>query len=190
VNSFTMAAANRDTPRSWPASTGSRTWITSPPGRGRFPRQPRIGQIARVAAQEVIGDAAADAVELDALPDQPRAGQGAVHVLGQHFRGQHLQLQRHRQTILRPGAVRMRMKTSPDRNTSRAARRCKPKKSVSPSASASSVQASQSACSSSFLAASAMVDEGLMPSPTTLLAKAPRRSPHSRCSGPASARGR
>jgi len=61
----------------------------------RFAREAGFGQITGVAAQEVIGDAAADAVELDALPDQPRAGQGAVQIKRQHFRGQHLKLQWH-----------------------------------------------------------------------------------------------
>src|SRR3989338_4378568 len=68
-----MAAANRDTPRNCPASTGSGTWNTS-----------------------------TDAVEFDALPDQPCAGQGAVHVERQHLGGQHLQLQGNSQAVLRP----------------------------------------------------------------------------------------
>ena len=46
--------------------------------RGRHPcrlaREPRIGQIARMTAQEVIGHATADAVKFDALPDQPAPG--------------------------------------------------------------------------------------------------------------------
>jgi len=61
-----------------------------------------IGHVARVAAQEVIGDAAADTVELDALPDQPAAGQGAVHVERQHLGRQHLQLQWHGEAVFRP----------------------------------------------------------------------------------------
>lgn len=68
----------------------------------RFTREAGIGHVARMAAQEVIGDAATDGIELDALPDQPGTGQGAAHVEGQHFGGQHLQLQRHRQTVFRP----------------------------------------------------------------------------------------
>ena len=55
-----------------------------------------------MAAHEVIGHAAADAVEFNALPDQPGTGQGAVHVEGQHFGREHLQLQRHGQPILDP----------------------------------------------------------------------------------------
>ena len=50
-----------------------------------FAREAGVGQIARMAAQEVIGDAATNAVKLDALPDRSRAGQHTRHVLGQHF---------------------------------------------------------------------------------------------------------
>ena len=46
----------------------------------RFACKAGIGQITGMSAQKVIGDAAADAVKLDALPDQPRAWQGAVHI--------------------------------------------------------------------------------------------------------------
>ena len=67
-----------------------------------FARKAGIGQIARVTAQEVIGDATADAVEFDALPDQPCAGQGPVHVERQHLGGQNLQLKRNGQTVLGP----------------------------------------------------------------------------------------
>ena len=52
-----------------------------------------------------IGGAPSDAIELDALPDRSSPGQDAGHVLGQHLRGQHLQLHRHGQTIFgTPGA--------------------------------------------------------------------------------------
>ncbi len=82
------------------------------------PREARIGHVARMAAQEVVGHAAADPVELDALPDRARTGQDAGHVLRQHLRGQHLQLHRHGQPVLRPRRVRIRRNTSPARNTS------------------------------------------------------------------------
>jgi len=52
-----------------------------------------------MAAQEVVGHPPPDAVEFDPLPDRPRAGQDAGHVVGQHFRGQHLQLHRHAQPV-------------------------------------------------------------------------------------------
>lgn len=70
-----------------------------------FTRQPRIGHVTRVAAQEMIGHAPTDGVKLDPLTDQPGTRQLAVHCQRQHFRGQHLQLQRNGQPIfLAPGA--------------------------------------------------------------------------------------
>ena len=62
----------------------------------------RIGHVARVPAQEVVGDAPADRIELDPLPDHVAAGHGLVPVERQHLRRQHLQLQRDREPILRP----------------------------------------------------------------------------------------
>ncbi len=58
-----------------------------------------IGQITPVAAQDVIGHAAADTVKLDPLPDQASAGQGAVCVEGENLGGQYLPLQPDRQTV-------------------------------------------------------------------------------------------
>ena len=72
---------------------------------GRHPRdlarEARLGAVARVAAQEVIGDAPPDPVELDALTDRIAIGRGAALFQRQHFRGQHLQLQRHAQPVAR-----------------------------------------------------------------------------------------
>ena len=64
--------------------------------------KPGIGHVARVPAQEVVGDAPADRVELDALPDDVAAGRDLVAIERQHLRREHLQLQRHREAVLRP----------------------------------------------------------------------------------------
>jgi hypothetical protein len=56
-------------------------------------------------AQEVIGHPTADAVELDALADDGAARQRLVPVQRQHLRRQHLQLQRHQQTVLGPAGA-------------------------------------------------------------------------------------
>ena len=72
-----------------------------------------IGQITPVAAQDVIGHAAADTVKLDPLPDQASAGQGAVCVEGENLDGQHLSSQPDR---LRPGAVGWGRTPHPTRN--------------------------------------------------------------------------
>ena len=61
-----------------------------------------VGHVAGVPAQEVIGDAPADRIELDPLPDQVAAGRGLVPIERQHLGRQHLQLQRNAETILRP----------------------------------------------------------------------------------------
>ncbi len=61
-----------------------------------------VGHVARMPAQEMVGDAPPDRVELDPLPDDIAARRHLVAIERQHLRGQHLQLQRHRQAILRP----------------------------------------------------------------------------------------
>ena len=66
------------------------------------PSKPRIGHVAGVPAQEMVGHAAPDRIELDALPDDVAAGRHFVAIERQHLRGQHLQLQRDRQPILWP----------------------------------------------------------------------------------------
>ena len=76
-------------------------------------RKAGIGQITPVAAQDVIGHAAADTVKLDPLPDQASAGQGAVCVEGENLGGQHLPSQPDR---LRPGAVGWVRTPHPTRN--------------------------------------------------------------------------
>ena len=64
--------------------------------------KPGIGHVARVPAQEVVGDAPPDRIELDPLPDDVAAGHDLVPIQRQHLRGQHLQLQRDREPVLRP----------------------------------------------------------------------------------------
>ncbi len=63
--------------------------------------KPWIGHVARVPAQEVVGDTPTDRIELDALPDHVAARQDLVAVERQHLRRDHLQLQRYRQAVLR-----------------------------------------------------------------------------------------
>ena len=71
-----MPAAKRETPRSWPASTGSMTCTISKAGtRTISPGKPGIRDVARVPAQEVVGDTPTDRIELDALPDDVAARQ-------------------------------------------------------------------------------------------------------------------
>ena len=67
-----------------------------------FAGKTRVGHVAGVPAQEVVGDAPADRIELDPLPDHIAAGHGLVAVERQHLGRQHLQLQRDAETILRP----------------------------------------------------------------------------------------
>jgi hypothetical protein len=55
-----------------------------------FARQTRIGAVARMAADEVIGDAPSDPIELDALADGIAIPRHAGFMQRQHFRGQHL----------------------------------------------------------------------------------------------------
>ena len=50
-------------------------------------REPRIGAIARVTAQEVIGDAPSDPVELDPLADRVTIPRDTGFMQRQHFRG-------------------------------------------------------------------------------------------------------
>src|SRR5690606_29862140 len=73
--------------------------------RSRYPHrlagEARVGHVARMAAQKVVGHAPADAVELDALADDIAAGKLLVAAERQHLGRDHLQLQRHRETILR-----------------------------------------------------------------------------------------
>ena len=64
-------------------------------------RQPRIGAVAWMAAQEVIGDAAADPVEFDALTDDVAVRCRPGLFQRQHLGRQHLQLQGHAQPIAR-----------------------------------------------------------------------------------------
>jgi hypothetical protein len=64
-----------------------------------FAAQSGIGDVAGVAAQEVVGDPAPQPVELDALADQVAARQNLVAGQRQHFRRDHLQLQRRRQPV-------------------------------------------------------------------------------------------
>ena len=68
-------------------------------------RHAGIGGIARVPAEEVIRQPPADAVELDPLANDGAARQRLVLVQRQHLRGQHLQLQRHDEAVLRPAVV-------------------------------------------------------------------------------------
>ena len=65
-------------------------------------REPRIGAVARMAAEEVIGHTAPDPIELDSLPDRVAVPGHARFMQRQHLRGQHLQLKWHRQPILNP----------------------------------------------------------------------------------------
>ena len=58
-----------------------------------------LGHVTRMAALEVVGDPPADPVELDAADDPAPCGSGSI-VQRQHFRGEHLQLQRHRQSVV------------------------------------------------------------------------------------------
>ena len=72
---------------------------------GRHPHQlarAALADIARVGAVEVVGDPAADPVELDAEDDLVAVGQGLAFAERQVLGGQHLQLQRHREPIVRP----------------------------------------------------------------------------------------
>jgi len=55
-----------------------------------------------MAAQKVVSDTPTDAVELDALTDAVAVVECMVVIQGQHLGRQHLQLQRHGQTILGP----------------------------------------------------------------------------------------
>ena len=84
-----------------------------------------VGAVAGMAAAEVVGDAPADRVELDAAADAV-AVRGRLGLLeGQHLRLQELQLQRHGQPVLgRRG--RSRTKHSPATNISRATMACSP----------------------------------------------------------------
>ena len=72
---------------------------------GRHPhdvaRKPGIGHVAGMPAQEVVGHAPSDRIELDALADYVAAGHDLVAIERQHLRGEHLQLQRHREPVLR-----------------------------------------------------------------------------------------
>jgi hypothetical protein len=61
-----------------------------------------VGHIAGVPAQEVVGHAAPDRIELDPLPDDVAAGHDLVSVQRQHLRRKHLQLEWDREPILRP----------------------------------------------------------------------------------------
>ena len=92
----------------------------------RLADEARIGDVARMAAEEVIGDAPADAVELDALADDvaagaaPRCGSAAASRTG---------IICSCSGTTRPSSGRRgrkRKNTSPAMNTSRAARRCWP----------------------------------------------------------------
>ena len=65
----------------------------------RFTSQSRIGDVTGVAAQEVVGHASADAVELDALADAMAILQQLVVIERQHLCRQHLQLQRDCQAV-------------------------------------------------------------------------------------------
>ena len=74
---------------------------------GRHPDQvgpALLPDVARVGAVEVVGDPAPDAVELDAEDDLVAVGQGLALAERQVLGGEHLQLQRHREPVVRsPG---------------------------------------------------------------------------------------
>ena len=63
-----------------------------------------------MAAQEVIGHTPSDPVKLDALPDRVAIPRHTCFMQRQHFRGQHLELQRYAKPVLHPP------RTDPDKD--------------------------------------------------------------------------
>ena len=71
---------------------------------GRHPDQvgsALLADIARMGAVEVVGDASADPVELDAEDDLVAIRQGLAFAERQVFGGEHLQLERDREPVVR-----------------------------------------------------------------------------------------
>jgi len=69
-------------------------------------RQSWVGHVARMPAQKVVGHAAPDRIELDPLPNDVAARRDLIPIKRQHLRRQHLQLERDRETVLRPARAK------------------------------------------------------------------------------------
>ena len=100
-HSRTIAGATHGTPRIWPSAIGWNTWQDL---LGRHPHQlarAALADIARMGAMEVVGDPPPDPVELDAEDDLVAVGQRLAFAERQVLGGEHLQLQRHREPVVR-----------------------------------------------------------------------------------------